>query len=399
MRKRIIIFTLLFCIAGAGGFYFWRKKQNIKKYSSFQEYYKLKHGAKEPCASTTGVPVHTYDYLSSVFKVDTIFRSMMGPLAVQTIRLNENGSRLKNFVKGPELLWLVGYTVDVVDAITGAKLSDDFLCHNNLDIQNKDNMPWSVNTTGTFARLFTLTEGQTRVDLPQGYGIPMPSNQNLVINSQVLNHNYKDINIKVKQKVTIYYLKESELSGALKPVYQQAVFVTKQVSGPVGAYDAAVTVPEGTELVPASDVAVTKDEPTCCTGRSFDKNYNPYLDKAGRTFTGHWKFGSGEEILNSDVTVMMNLPYDTKVHYIGVHAHPFCTSLELRDKTENRSLFKAVNENFNDKIGLKYIDFLTDSAGIAMNKNHRYELVSTYSNPTPDVHTAMATMFLYLEMK
>ncbi len=395
----IISLVLVIC---CGGFYFWRKSKNSAKYASFTEYYSANYSKKDTGVSAlVGAKLHRYEYLSGSFKIDTIFRSMMGPLSAQPVRLNEGVSRVWNFIKGPKLCWLIGYSVDVVEATSGIKVSDDFLCHNNLDIRDKSSVPWHVNTTGTFARVFTLTEGQTSVMLPDGYGIPMLNTEAMVINSQVLNHNYPDTNITVRQKVTIFYLEEDELKAAMKPVYQQAVFVTKQVSGPAGAYGDPIP---GIAMVDSSEaftggVAVAPHEDTCCSGRSFTKDYNPYYDLMGRQFTGHWRFGTGEEVLQTDVTTMMDLPYDAKVYFIGVHAHPFSRFLELRDKTANESLFKANNENLDGRIGLKRLDNYSNEKGIQMYKGHKYELVSTYFNPTRDVHTAMATMFLYLDLK
>lgn len=385
----------------AAGFYFWRKSSNARKYESFAAYYETNCEEKVPGSFADNAPTYTYEYLSGAFVIDTIFRSMQGPLTAQPVRLNEGISRIWNFIRGPELCWLVGYSVEVVEDGTGKKVSDDFLCHNNLDIADKSSVPWPISTTGTFARVFTLTAGQTSVMLPEGFGIPMLNTERMVINSQALNHNYPDTNITVRQKVTIYYKKESELRTAMRPLYQQAAFVTKLVSGPAGEFGAPIPAfekPDSTQSLPGG-VAVAPMEDTCCHGRSFENDYNPYYDGMGRQFTGHWRFGTGEEVLRTDVTTMMKLPYDAKVYFIGVHAHPFSRFLELRDKTDSVSIFKAVNENYDGKIGLSKLDHFSSKEGLQLYKDHKYELVSTYFNPTRDVHTAMATMFMYIDQK
>ena len=38
------------------------------------------------------------------------------------------------------------------------------------------------------------------------------------------------------------------------------------------------------------------------------------------------------------VTELMSLPYDTTVHYIAVHLHPFAESLELIDLTTGKNV-------------------------------------------------------------
>jgi len=37
----------------------------------------------------------------------------------------------------------------------------------------------------------------------------------------------------------------------------------------------------------------------------------------------------------------MNLRFDTTLHYIAVHLHPFAEFLELRDLTADKSILKA----------------------------------------------------------
>jgi cyclophilin family peptidyl-prolyl cis-trans isomerase len=110
--------------------------------------------------------------------------------------------------------------------------------------------------------------------------------------------------------------------------------------------------------------------------------------------TGHWVVPPGKQVNSSDVTWFMNLPYDTKVHYAVVHLHPFAQSLTLRDATSGSDVFKAKAVNPQKGVGLARVDSFENLSGIPMYKDHKYEIVSVYNNPTSENADSMASMFL-----
>ena len=399
MKKKLIWATFTLIIFGGSAFYFIREKNKklLVPYKNFSEWYDSNYGDKKFDEVPVIPTVHEFVKESPVLKIDTIFRSMQGPLSIQTININETTSRLSHFLNVPELCWLVGYSVDIIDSSTGKKVSDDFMCHNNLDLQNKKVLPWSIATEESFSRLFTLTEGQSKVMFPSGYGIPIFSMTNMVVYSQVLNHNLFPINMSVKHKFTLYYIKERELNFKMKPLFQRSCYVAKLISGPPGEYGAQIGDFSEKDAIDLSALLVSKKEDSCCTGKMNYSAYDPLHDNFGRMFTGHWKFKPGIEVLRTNVTRMLGLKSDTKVHYIAVHVHPFCTSLTLHDLTTDKIVFIAENENFDSKIGMKKIGHYESKDGFMIYKEHKYELISTYTNTTQDIHTAMASMFLYLD--
>jgi hypothetical protein len=135
-----------------------------------------------------------------------------------------------------------------------------------------------------------------------------------------------------------------------------------------------------------------------CSIEYSEDEYNPYSDKYGRTYTGHWKIPLEEEILKTNVTNMLNLKFNTTIHYIGTHLHPFAKSLELWDITTDSLLYRANVVNHQNSIGINHIDYYSSVTGIPVFKSHQYELVSTYHcTDSVEEHSAMATMFLYLQ--
>ena len=91
------------------------------------------------------------------------------------------------------------------------------MCHANLDVDASeyfDDFPRAPSMSG---RLFTLSQGQYRIDFPPGFGIPMSSDIDISLATQVLNLNHDEIDRKLQHEVTIRYVKDSELQdpGAL----------------------------------------------------------------------------------------------------------------------------------------------------------------------------------------
>lgn len=346
---------------------------------SFQTWYQNYRG-EHPYSSNGGKSLDTF--VSSPLNIDRIYRSMQGPYEVAPILLNEGKK---------ELVWLTGYSVKVHET-NGNQLPDGFMCHNNLNVVNKNTSPWRIKTHGSNIRLFTTTEGQTSIQLPEGFGVPIMSNVEMEIVSQVLNHNNPEMEVEAEHRISIDYVPDQALAGPMIPLYQQAVFVTKQTEGPVGD--------EGTALLcNAYEIDSTNlngNQPNNADN-SRQVPYNPFEDEFGRKYTGHWNIPQGEEVLATNVTRMLNLEFDTKIHYIGAHLHPFAESLALVDLTTGDTLHTIQATNHVGAIGLQYIESYSSAEGIPVYKNHQYAAVSVYNCDQPGEHTAMATLFLYLQ--
>jgi hypothetical protein len=121
-----------------------------------------------------------------------------------------------------------------------------------------------------------------------------------------------------------------------------------------------------------------------------------YKDSLGRNFSGHWAVKPGKEIRHTVANPLMNLSFDTTIHFIAIHLHPFAESLELRDLTTGETLFKSHAQGPEEGIGLDQVDYYASKEGIPVYKNHDYELVSVYNNTTGVDQDAMATMFFYM---
>src|SRR4029077_9991551 len=116
-------------------------------------------------------PEHTRVILSRVFTIDRIYPTMEGPLGLQSVTLEAH--------QPPERLWSTAFDTEILDANSGAPVSDEFMCHADMDL------PYA----STHARVLNLSQGQMHVRFPPGFGLPVMSTETLRLNSQVLNLN------------------------------------------------------------------------------------------------------------------------------------------------------------------------------------------------------------------
>jgi hypothetical protein len=327
------------------------------------------------CGGTTAkpIPVESRVVYSEPFTIDTLYASMRGPYRQLKVQLADSTSH--------ELVWVVGYEAAIVDADTREPRSSEFMCHSNVDLdmaRHRQIFGWQKYPS---RRLFTLSEGQTEVRLPDGFGIPLRSDEPLSVTAQVLNHNHRGAALRVRQRVTVHFVRDRALRRPLVALYQRAVSTLVRLDGPDGGY--------GTEV----------DEHAAhghggAEGMAADTM--PYRDRSGRSFAGHWVVKPGREVRRTPVSGWLDLEEDMTIHFVSVHLHPFAESLALRDVTTGETVLASAAENRPERIGLARVDQIATPTGITLRQDHEYELVSAYNNTSGADRTAMAVMYLYV---
>jgi len=282
----------------------------------------------------------------------------------------------------PELIWVTGYRAEMMKADGTTPQSQEFMCHSNLDI----NMPQHLRIFGMERlspnRVFTLSQGQQRIQFPEGFGMPIVSLEAFRLTTQVLNLNRTNQSFDVRHKVSIEYVRDKDLKVPLKPLFQLSANSMVLTEGKDGYFG----LPEADPNVHGTG---------CLVGTSASDTGGLYHDDYGRTFTAHWQVKPGREVNNTNVTRFMNVPFDTTVHYIAVHLHPFAESLELRDLTAGKTLYHSKVRPAEGRIGLEHVDYYASAEGLPIYKSHEYELVSVYNNTTTELQDSMAVMYLY----
>jgi len=308
--------------------------------------------------------------VSPTFHVNAVFPSMTGPWDAHYFNLERSA--------GPELVWFTGYRCFVQDAESKNLLGDEFLCHNSLDYSIQDYYHnWGIKgRAGVFtSRLATMTQGQTEMSLPAGFGIPLQSDQALSALTQVLNVNDPEADCHVEYVMEVDYIANAS-SKEIKPLFQQSISVLVAVDTNYVYHD---SLPEVQDCMPV--LASTSFMTKC---------------RDGNTYTGHWQLPEGRDTVTYDVTDILSLPFNTTLHYAGVHVHPHCESLELWDRTADSLVFRSTIDNHKSLSKMKEITAYSSKSGVMMYSDHRYELVCETNGVSKSTKDMMATMLLYL---
>ena len=306
-----------------------------------------------------------YKMVSPTFLIDGIYKSMEGPKSSRYIQLSTDDA----------VLWIKGFDVKAIDSQTNEEISNDFICHMNVDI-NDVNYYSNFNLKNRiglqYPRLTSLSNGFESFDFPEGYGVPIKGNEYLSITTQALNHNYSKIFKKIKHQVTIKY---ESANSKQKPLLSKTVYIQLP-------YDKKN--PYKSPLDPASNQCIPVET----------KNHS-YVDKEGNSLSGHWIIPTGIQTYRSNIDEQLNIKDSLRLHFSAIHVHPFASSISLVDKTTNTTLFKSAISNYKDKIGLIKVEPFSSVAGIWLYKEHKYELVLETNNTSSTNQDMMGSMFLF----
>ena len=306
-----------------------------------------------------------YKMISPTFYIDGIYKSMEGPKSSNYIQLSQDST----------LLWLTGFHVKALDSKTKRQVSNDFICHTNIDfneVKYFSNFNLNERIGIYYPRLTSLSHGLENFNFPKGYGIPMKGNDLLYITTESLNHNIADASFCIKHEVTVDYTKKNR---NIKPLLSRTAFIML----PYNKSD-----PYKSPLDPGKEYCI----PVETKNHSYD-----YGD--GNVLSGHWVIPVGKNKYHSSINDQLQIKDSLRLHAAAVHVHPFATSLTLFDKTTKTEIFKSKIRNHSNKIGLSNINSFSSESGVWMFKNHEYELVLEVNNTTNRNQDMMGSMFLF----
>ncbi|MEZ4838739.1 hypothetical protein [Flavobacterium sp.] len=306
-----------------------------------------------------------YKMLSPTFIVDDIYKSMEGPKASNYVMLSQDST----------LLWITGFKVEAHDAKTGQKMSNDFICHMNVDINDTkyySHFGLEDRIGKQYPRLTSLSHGMESFDFPQGFGVPMKGNDILFVTTQTLNHNIKDAYFKVKHKVAITYQEEDH---KIKPLMSKTAFIML----PYDKHD-----PYKSPTDPGTDFCIPVET----------KNHS-YDDGTGNKLSGHWVIPTGKNTYRSNINHQLAIKDSLRLHAAAIHVHPFATQIMLFNKTTKKPVFVSKVTNHKNSIGLTNIENFSSKEGIWLFANQEYEIVLEVNNTSKEDQDMMGSMFLF----
>jgi len=307
----------------------------------------------------------TYKMISPEFYIDGIYKSMEGPKASNFVQLSQDST----------LVWLTGFQVKAIDSKTLKPISNDFVCHTNVDFNDIKyfNSLHLANRIGKqYPRLTSLSHGMEQFSFPKGYGIPMKGNELLYVTTESLNHNLPNANFWMRHEVDIKYSKENNL----KPLMSKTAFIMLPFNQ---------SNPYKSPLDHGTNQCIPVET----------KNHT-YEDGKGNKLSGHWVIPVGENVYRSSITNQLQIEKDSlRLHAAAIHVHPFATSIALFDSTTHQNIFLSKIINHTGKIGLTSIEPFSSEEGIWLFKNHEYEIILTVDNTSSKSQDMMGSMFLF----
>lgn len=313
----------------------------------------------------------SYEFLSETYTVDKIHRSMMGPSSKKLVTLVPKE-------EPPELLWVTGFDAVMVGPDGATPMPQEFMCHSNFSVQR-------TGPQKAYVRLFTLSQGQLSIRFPPGFGLPLMSDEVFSIETQVLNLNYPEGTRQVRHSIDIEFVRDRSLERPFKPLFVTHGYLMVTLEDQPVAY--GVEQPDPLQAQ------------ACCLPGQPATTDGMRRDDAGNRFSGHFIVPEGRHEYRTLVTEQMKLEYDTTMHQVAIHLHPFAESLELYDLTAQRSVYKSRARGFDNKIGLEHVDDFSSEEGLPLYRDHEYQLIAVYDNTSGELQDAMGLMLMYLHYR
>jgi cyclophilin family peptidyl-prolyl cis-trans isomerase len=356
------------------------------------------------------------------FDIHRRYRSMEGPFADLEIRMGdlaaaqnavvpealvkfiENGDKASMKSAGeatkvgslpdtsaqpPSLYWIKGFKLEVLDENGRTQPTAEFICHFNLDVDvDKRNQIFNEAERCTSSRILTITQGQTEVTFPDGFGVPVASDEKWRFVFQAANRT-TDQHRRVKHRLTIYMLPDKSL---VEPITALNWFV-----------------PYVNVVVDKNTVAIAEKEKSDCplcygTARGVNApnatSDSVGNDVYGRKITGHWVVPPGKNTWTSLVREDGFSDKDRLIHAVWSHIHPCCASISLiKIANRQRESILVAKSSTIIKPGVQIhdIDYISSKEGIPLPRGNQYEIDISYDNQTGQPLDSMAVMGIFCE--
>ncbi|MDA0376621.1 MAG: hypothetical protein O3A80_04940 [bacterium] len=332
-----------------------------------------------------GAKVFTKDFISKTLVIDDIYPSMRGPYDKVYGAIEPDSP--------PEPIWIKNIDFIAIDMDGRDHLTDKHLCHGQLLFE--DMKEFSNTNAERFFRertlprkVFTGIQGQLDLPLPDGFGIPVYSDETLEFITMAFNLDPEVEPFDMKVKTQVSYIKDSDTNGKMRSLGKSAIDITLPIS-----HEAFTG--NGNH----SACGVTLDDQLQTGRHAVDSSANLRDIGEGQKGTNHFLVAPGIHEYKYQIDGSEIVPFDTTVHMILGHLHPYGDFLEIKDLTTNEVLFVShalPNEKFH------YVQNMTSYSspiGIPFFVDHKYEYRAVYDNTSDQDIDAMAVMYFYFHDK
>ena len=298
-----------------------------------------------------GSPIRSATTLSKVYDIDKVYPSMQGPYEDQAFVIDATSPG--------QFAWMVGYAIEAVDADGKNLVEQEFLCHGHIKF-HRGGKDWDKHNKKVFRGLralprkwVTLAPGSLEMKTPKGFGIPIFTNEKLLNQTQMLNLQPQRKRQKIRFKTTVRYILDKDLRKPLKALGKTGYtnLFREHRDEPLFAEKKKQAELSPTKLKESSSLEQAPTTNTHFAGAKDDyveislpKTFGSRIMR--NNLTMHWEVPVGKYKFRTELPSY--LPFDTTVHFVSAHLHPYGVKIELWDKTEKRLLFTSYARPNND---------------------------------------------------
>lgn len=301
--------------------------------------------------SGCGTPVTETQVRGRPVTIDRLYPPGLGPVSSQDLTL---------LTTYPEKLWLTGIDVRVKGDADDSSV-DGVLSGMTLGLSNVERHREIHALQGLLSpSLFHPTASTPSLRLPQGYGIPLMSNEVLYLSSVWQNRELYRQPLKARADTTLHFARPSE-EKPLRELRVYPVHVTVPLAAGKGATD-----PEFRLVDPSK----------------------AYQDEDGQLVGNTWWIPSGLSQTSSLVAHQLPPNKELTVRYATSFLYEDWESFELYDLTTERSLLEF---RPGETLAREFPD------GLKVDSRHRLELRVSYRNRALSDHAGLAMLILYAD--
>ena len=328
--------------------------------------------------------VRTVTSISDPFLIDRMYSSMQGPWKVNPIVLDPEGPK--------RLAWIRGIDFLATDTDGNPLPDQKNLCHGQVRYENpklyaSKNVEIWDNERTLPAKWFTVIQGQSGIHFPEGFGIPMLSNEPLEAMTMAINQVEDFKPFVLKMNTNVHYVYDDEVPEAMIPLGKFVADIRVPVSKAAKAmkshdhgddYSTTCAIDEYDNVVfaePAKKARITKRD--------------------GQDVAFHFMVPPGRHTYRYQFPGSHYIPFATTLHHITGHLHVYGETVSISDVTTGQELY-TVHATANEE--MEYITKMTEYVsreGLPMHPDHLYEMKAVYNNTTDEPVDAMAVMYFY----
>jgi hypothetical protein len=308
-------------------------------------------------------PVQTKTVVTDFLNIDRIYASMVGPMNTVTFKFGKHPEN--------EMIWLTGARIETFDR-QNKPLADVYLCHTNLDVRSNNSTTHRHDHAMASAHqsnFMDLVQGQPGIHFPPGFGLPLITDDWVVMHAMALNSHPVEKPFDIFFKATLEYIYDHDLKEPLKSL-----------------------------RLALSNVFVPARHPNCPPPMAGKPQFECGVyraDTSGKEMNLHWLVPPGRHTYRHKLKEGLGIHYDTTAHFISMHLHNHAESMELIDLTAQKTVFKGKVSYYPNSRDIDRFEYYSDEEGIPLFIDHEYELTAVYNNTTDEDIDAMAVLYIY----